>query len=443
MVYDGTVGSGGALDGNLIVVAQGDITMGGRRNPDGTIAFTNVDHIDANAVGGAILTKPDPLAGLDDLANQIAASGIQSVSGDVIIDDRLFETIPLRDYFVSPIFINDNLVDLSLIPGQPGARAAVDWRPQSAAIEVVSEVVTQNNPSQPIEVSAEKVGQVTRITLTGEVATDALNGLLHPVRTFQIGDLPELGEDARRAEIASFARTVFIEALARAGVTVTANALGPNPRASLPSSQVVAGLPVAAVLVSAPFSEYAKFILKVSHNQGTDMTAMLVGVERGQTNFFFAMAELGDVLEELGLDPDTFAFADASGSRSYATPRTIVQLLTTMRDQPEFDAYLDALPILGVDGSLAESQRDSPAAGQVFAKTGTGAIVDFAHLKIFLTEKALAGYIDQAKGRPVVFAVAVENGLINATIFDDLAPDFLAVADDLGEISAILWSGHY
>ena len=39
----------------------------------------------------ATLTPEDPLTGLNDLAEQVKASGIDAVSGDVIVDDRLFE----------------------------------------------------------------------------------------------------------------------------------------------------------------------------------------------------------------------------------------------------------------------------------------------------------------------------------------------------------------
>ena len=72
----------GALDGDLILVASGDITMGGRDQPDGTLAHGNVDHTDANAVpGAATITATDPLAGLDALAKQVAAAGITDGQG--------------------------------------------------------------------------------------------------------------------------------------------------------------------------------------------------------------------------------------------------------------------------------------------------------------------------------------------------------------------------
>src|SRR5690242_17996255 len=39
----GAMDGAGVLRGNLILVAAGDLTMGGRTNPDGSIAFTNFD----------------------------------------------------------------------------------------------------------------------------------------------------------------------------------------------------------------------------------------------------------------------------------------------------------------------------------------------------------------------------------------------------------------
>src|SRR5919198_563182 len=42
---------GGRLEGDLILVAQGDLTVGGRTDPGGKMAFKDDDHIYANGVG--------------------------------------------------------------------------------------------------------------------------------------------------------------------------------------------------------------------------------------------------------------------------------------------------------------------------------------------------------------------------------------------------------
>jgi len=67
----GSVNGEGVLEGDLILVAKGDLTMGGRRNPNEMMAITNFDHNEANSLGNAVLTAPDPLWGYDSLAEQI------------------------------------------------------------------------------------------------------------------------------------------------------------------------------------------------------------------------------------------------------------------------------------------------------------------------------------------------------------------------------------
>ena len=89
----GTISERGTLHGNLILVASGDLTKGGRTNPDGAVALTNFDHNEANSLGNAELTRLDPLAGYTELAQQIATRGIHRIAGEVIIDDRLFKLL--------------------------------------------------------------------------------------------------------------------------------------------------------------------------------------------------------------------------------------------------------------------------------------------------------------------------------------------------------------
>src|SRR5207237_478736 len=132
----GTVDGQGGLQGDLILVASGDLTMGGRNTPDGRIDFESFDHTYANSLPGATLTPENPLAGLDDLAGQVAAAGIRRVGGNVIVDARLFEQMPKDDYVLSPIMINDNVIDITVRPAGVGQAATVSSRPQTAAYQV-------------------------------------------------------------------------------------------------------------------------------------------------------------------------------------------------------------------------------------------------------------------------------------------------------------------
>jgi serine-type D-Ala-D-Ala carboxypeptidase/endopeptidase (penicillin-binding protein 4) len=52
----------GKLQGDLVIVGQGDLTMGGRQSDPNTISFTRLDHTYANDIPGVSLTPEDPLA---------------------------------------------------------------------------------------------------------------------------------------------------------------------------------------------------------------------------------------------------------------------------------------------------------------------------------------------------------------------------------------------
>ena len=110
----GTVKAEGVLEGDLILMAVGDLTMGGRSAKPDKIEYTKADHTYANPSGKAVLTAGDPLAGLDLLAQQVAAAGIRHIRGQVIIDARAFgpaNATGSGPSQLTPIMINDNLID--------------------------------------------------------------------------------------------------------------------------------------------------------------------------------------------------------------------------------------------------------------------------------------------------------------------------------------------
>src|SRR5689334_23564825 len=89
--------AGGTLVGDLVLVASGDTSFGLRERPDGTLAYNNFPEIDHNYAdtglpGPALLANSDPLTALDDLARQVYDRGIRRINGDVLVDDRLYET---------------------------------------------------------------------------------------------------------------------------------------------------------------------------------------------------------------------------------------------------------------------------------------------------------------------------------------------------------------
>ncbi|WUH92035.1 D-alanyl-D-alanine carboxypeptidase [Streptomyces sp. NBC_00433] len=163
---------GSVLNGNLVLVGQGDLTMGGRTAPDGTVSYTPIDHTYADDVPGATLTPEDPLAGIDRIARQVRGSGITRVNGDLAVDQRLFTSFSGLDPTPTPLVVNDNVIDLLTTPTAPGQPAKLGWRPQVAPYRVTSTVRTvAAGGTTDIEVSASPDG--TRISLSGTIAAGA------------------------------------------------------------------------------------------------------------------------------------------------------------------------------------------------------------------------------------------------------------------------------
>ncbi|MFI8387777.1 D-alanyl-D-alanine carboxypeptidase/D-alanyl-D-alanine-endopeptidase [Streptomyces sp. NPDC085540] len=409
---------GATLTGDLDLVAQGDLTMGGRTRPDGTVAYTDLDHTYANDFPGATLTPENPLAGIDQLARQVRDSGITRVDGDVIVDSRLFVPDPELVPTPTPLIINDNLIDLMTTPGdRPGAEARLDWRPKVAPYEVTSAVKTVA-AGKPTAVTVTATDGGTRIRLTGTIAADSAPLL----RTSPIGDP------------AAFGRVALIEALERAGVHVTADPSGPNPVGRLPRDY--AGRPRVAAYTSPPYAQYAKLILKVSHNLGANLGMCLLAVTTKSDQCPAGFPVLADFLDEAGVDREQAQLMDGRGGNpaDRATPQVLVQMLAYWQRTPDARLFREALPILGVDGLLAENCRSCPARGKVFAKTGAAVGGDALNDRLAVGAITIAGYLDKGGGRFDTFYAGV-NG---ASTPGADPTEVLAITNDLAMIAAYL-----
>jgi D-alanyl-D-alanine carboxypeptidase/D-alanyl-D-alanine-endopeptidase (penicillin-binding protein 4) len=393
----GPIDSNGVLHGDLIVVASGDLTLGGRTDHEGHIAFSNSDHIYANGNDTAELTEPDPLAGLNDLARQVASAGIQRLEGDVVVDHNLFEpgegsgSGPAQ---LTPIIINDNLVDVLISPGAAGAPASVSWRPSSAAVSVDAQVLTvASNADWKMTLND---SSPRSITLHGQIPA----GHKPVVRVAGVQDP------------GSFARTLFIEALRRAGVQAEASPFAQNRSTVVPAAAQYSTLQRVALFRSPPFHEELKLILKVSHNLHASTLPLLIAVKHDKRTLQDGLQLEGEFLSKVGVDVNSISFGGgAGGSRAdYTTPRASVQLLRAMAKRPDFEAYRSGLPIMGVDGTLSQAvDENSPARGRVLAKTGTLLYDDPLSGGFLVTSKALAGYITTSHDRKLAFAFYLNN----------------------------------
>jgi serine-type D-Ala-D-Ala carboxypeptidase/endopeptidase (penicillin-binding protein 4) len=350
----------------------------------------------------------------------VAAAGIKRVAGDVIVDARLFPAMPKDGYVLTPIWINDNLIDLTLTPGKVGDAAALAWRPQTAAYRVESTVTTVA-AGQALDVTVTSP-QPGVIAVAGRLPVDQA----HVVETYQVEDPP------------AFARTLLIEALQRQGVAVAAKPTGANPADRLPPKGSYAAADRVAVHRSLPFAENLKLIFKVSMNQDADLLVFLLALKHGETSFEAGLQSIRPFLQKLGVDPDLVSLSDGRGNEytDLFSPRTVTHLLRAMSTRPDFPVYFNALPILGVDGTEAETvPPTSPVRGKAVAKSGVTVDGDLMNQRPLLMTRALAGYLTAKSGRELVFASYVNNVPL-VQVIDDL----IAVIHEQGAIIEALFA---
>ena len=412
----GTVADG-TLTGDLVLVGQGDLTMGGRTKADGTVDFANLDHNDANPLPGATLTPEDPLAGLDELAAKVKTSGITAVNGDVVVDDRLFAGT-LGNEPITPIIINQNLLDILVTPGAVGAAATATLTPAVAPWKIDNQVQTvAAGGKTAISNPAASPDDPNTLVVTGTIAADSSSAL----KVYAFDDP------------ATFARTAFIEALQRAGVSVSANPIAANPGTTLPERSKVESLPAVAALTSLPLGEEVTYVMKISYNRGAQALVCRLAVDAGETDCDKGIVEEQRIWKDAGLDTTGASLIDGSGlDGNFITPRNAVEIQTIMAKRPDADRWRDTLPILGVDGSLADVQKNTPAANKVFAKTGTLLGLDAFNNRFRLVTKALGGVMDTKAGKHLVFTIMVNQGF-----YADPAGVFQA-NDDVGKVAALI-----
>lgn len=424
----GPVDGSGTLNGDLVLVASGDPNLSARVRPDGTLAFENEDH----AYDGDVHTRAvpgDPLLIIRKLAAQVAARGIKRISGRVLVDATLFHGGDRElgtDVVMSPIVINDNVIDLLVGPGATvGSAAVITPAPATSYLRLVNAVST----GAP--------GSKADIQFAADTA-DAAG--LHSVKvtgTTPAGAPPVLYA-YRVPDPARFAEITFAEALRERGVA-SAQAGAPSAVDFKAVSASYVPDRVVAEHVSPPFKEDVRITLKVSQNLHASMTPRVLKAIRAPSDTSKTGFDLEhDFLQRAGLDLTGAQQADGAGGDAHFTPAFMVSFLAYMSHQKDSATFRAALPILGRDGTLWNIQPSSPAAGHVFAKTGTFAVYDPLNRRLLITGKGLSGYITTADNRHLAFTVYVNN----VSVSTDPQAATAVVGQALGEIAAAAYDSH-
>jgi D-alanyl-D-alanine carboxypeptidase/D-alanyl-D-alanine-endopeptidase (penicillin-binding protein 4) len=368
----------GVVPGDLVVMGRGDPTFSGKLH------------------GGDILRAFEPLV------FALTNAGVKRIKGDLVADGTFFRGScfgsgwawdDAQHYYgaeISPLTANDNILELTVKPGMKmngkPVPCEISVAPPTAYLLVSNRTVTvPAGGSRQILVRRAAGGNVVSVT----------------------GQMP-VGEPAYREEVAVHApEGLFLDflrqALSRHGIRIG----GKLRVLEAGGAALGAGLVELASVDSPPLAEIARLIQKPSQNLYTDLLLAHVGETRRnaerriqnpepRTSEELGVKELGAFLSRAGLDRSDVFLEEGSGlsRNNLTTARATVALMGYASRQTWSNAFFEALPVAGVDGTLRNRLKGTPAEGNVRAKTGSLRWAD-----------SLSGTVTTAAGERLVFCL--------------------------------------
>jgi PBP4 family serine-type D-alanyl-D-alanine carboxypeptidase len=418
----GPISKDGVLTGDLVLVASGDPNLSNRVRSADTLLFENEDHAYGHILE-AKLVPGDPLQVIRDLARQVAAKGVKRIEGRVLIDVTLFPEGTREGgsgVVISPVSVNDNVIDVIVTPGKlPGDGTSLQSSPLTkyASFQNAVKTGSANSAAEIQFVPTRNPDGSFSVSVRGTVPA------AKAARPFPFA----VPEPSRFAEI------VLAESLHQAGVEIASNSSLAKPNWKTLEASYIAENQLAEH-ISPPLKEETKVTLKVSQNLHAAMKPYLLGALLGKEHAGALTAgfqQQRSFLERMKLDLSAAAQSDGAGGSAYFTPDFMVKFLTFMAGRKDFRYFRDALPIMGRDGTLWDTQRNSPAAGRLRAKTGTHVTGDLLNEQYVVNGKGLAGYLETKNGKQLIVAIFANH----VPAGGDLKAVF-RVGDALGEIAA-------
>lgn len=326
---------------------------------------------------------------LNDWARRLVRRGVRFIDGDIVADDRFFSAERFHPDWdkreahkwyaseVSALNLNDNCVDIEVLPAAGGARFQL--YPPTQFLTMVNQCQATSKARAHV-FSIGRAASSNTVTIRGKIFSQSKGS-----RTEVAVTNPSL-----------YFVTALKESLTRAGIKVGGQARRMRSSEVVPKGELLAEevtpLPlILSICGKRSLNLYAESLLRTVARENL-----------GEGSWAKGQASLKTWLGSLGLTASGLVLRDGSGlsRKNQLTAATLAGVLRHMLKDKTRSVFRSSLATGGIDGTLRRRFKALPAGVRVEAKTGT-----------LRDTSSLSGYLWRPKslGGPLIFVILTEN----------------------------------
>jgi D-alanyl-D-alanine carboxypeptidase/D-alanyl-D-alanine-endopeptidase (penicillin-binding protein 4) len=321
------------------------------------------------------------------ISQRLSSLGINQVQGDLVVDNTFFDgrkTAPSwpgrhsqrpHDARLGALSVNFNTIGVTVSPGEkPGKKINAAILPKTEYVELVNNARTTGSGRNTVGAWRSQKGGKIRVSVTGTMRRRTKDKTIY----------------LNVEDPAKYAGEVFRSYMEVAGVGINGE---------IKSGTTPEGAVKVMVHESEPLAVILRDLNKYSNNFVAEQVAKTMAAESNGSpgNHSDALNIVERFLNELGVNMAGVSLADASGlsRKNRVTAAMITDFLAKVYRRFDIGPdFVSALGIMGVDGSVKDRMKKSPAKSLSRVKTGS-----------LYKISALAGYVSGSRGGLYSFAM--------------------------------------
>lgn len=327
---------------------------------------------------------------LDSLVTAVVQKGIRCIVDTLVADVSMMDSVywgPGWSWddapyafqpYLSPLMLNGGCVDLTVFPTEKDSLPKIECSPASEFYQVRNRAVSFQPQAGRLKITRNWTEHGNFMDVSGNVQRKTTSSLsIYPSQEH-------------------FLR-ILVERLQGQGVKIVTVVCS--------NKEEVSDSLVTFFTIRRPLKAVLQEALKESNNLCAESMFFHLArqsSEAGGLNFKEGTKAVGSFMEDvLGFNPSNYRIADGSGISlyNYVSPRLLLEYLKyAYYHRNVFFPFYEALPVAGIDGTLKNRMKKSPAYRNVRAKTGSVTGVS-----------SLAGYAKTKDGHQIAFVIINQN----------------------------------